>query len=101
GPLGYGILNGSLGLGAVVAATTLHRIRQRCTADQILMTATLYNVVVLLILAFVRNPYLIIAALIFSGAAWTSTMSTINVSVQLAVPAWVQARALGTYMMTF
>jgi hypothetical protein len=28
-------------------------------------------------------------------------MSTINVSVQLAVPAWVQARALGTYMMVF
>jgi MFS family permease len=101
GPLGYGILNGSLGLGAVIAATTLHRIRQRFTADQILAAATLYNVVVLLTLAFVRSPYLIIAALIFSGAAWTSTMSTINVSVQLAVPAWVQARALGTYMVTF
>jgi hypothetical protein len=28
-------------------------------------------------------------------------MSTINVSVQLAVPAWVQARALGAYLMTF
>ncbi len=84
GPLGYGILNGSLGLGAVIAATTLHRIRQRFTADQILATATLYNVVVLLILAFVHSPALIIAALIFSGAAWTSTMSTINVSVQLA-----------------
>src|SRR6202044_295100 len=53
GPLGYGILNGSLGLGAVIAATTLHRLRQRFTSDQILMTATLYNVVVLLILAFV------------------------------------------------
>jgi hypothetical protein len=52
-------------------------------------------------MAFVRSPYLIIAALIFSGAAWTSTMSTINVSVQLAVPAWVQARALGTYMTVF
>jgi MFS family permease len=101
GPLGYGILNGSLGLGAVMAATTLHRIRQRFTADQILAAATLYNVVVLLILAFVRDPYLIIVALVFSGAAWTSTMSTINVSVQLAVPAWVQARALGAYMMTF
>jgi MFS family permease len=101
GPLGYGILNGSLGLGAVIAATTLHRIRHRFTADQILATATLYNVVVLLILAFVPSPYVIIVALIFSGAAWTSTMSTINVSVQLAVPAWVQARALGTYMMVF
>jgi Transmembrane secretion effector len=55
----------------------------------------------LLVLAFVRSPSIIIATLLFSGAAWTSTMSTINVSVQLAVPAWVQARALGTYMMTF
>ena len=27
--------------------------------------------------------------------------TAINVSVQLAVPAWVQARALGTYLMTF
>ncbi|WP_433965765.1 MFS transporter [Tunturiibacter gelidiferens] len=101
GPLGYGILNGSLGLGAVIAATTLHRIRRRFSADQILATSTLYNVVVLLVLAFVRSPSILIATLILSGAAWTSTMSTINVSVQLSVPAWVQARALGTYMTTF
>jgi len=101
GPLGYGILNGSLGLGAVIGATLLHRVRQRFSADQILATASLYNVAVLLVLAFVRSPSLIIPTLILSGFAWTSTMSTINVSVQLAVPAWVQARALGTYMMTF
>jgi hypothetical protein len=101
GPLGYGILNGSLGVGAVIAATVLHRVRQRFSADQILGASTLYNVGVLLVLAFVRSPSIIIAALVFSGFAWTSTMSTINVSVQLAVPAWVQARALGTYMMTF
>ena len=101
GPLGYGILNGSLGVGALVAATTLHRVRQRFSADQILAASTLYNVAVLLVLAFVRSPYVIVGALLLSGAAWTSTMSTINVSVQLAVPDWVQARALGTYMMTF
>jgi MFS family permease len=101
GPLGYGLLNGSLGLGAVVGATLLHRIRQRFSADAILATATLYNVVVLLVLAYLHSPVAIIPVLILSGFAWTSTMSTINVSVQLAVPAWVQARALGTYMMTF
>jgi hypothetical protein len=28
-------------------------------------------------------------------------MATLNTSVQLSVPAWVQARALGTYLMTF
>ena len=101
GALGYGILNGSLGLGAVIAATSLYRIRQHFSADVILAASTYYNVAVLLVLAFVRSPSFIIATLILGGAAWTCTTSTINVSVQLAVPAWVQARALGTYLMVF
>jgi hypothetical protein len=101
GALGYGLLNGSLGVGAVIAATQLPRIRRRATADQILTVSTIYQSATLLILAFVRSPYLIIPALVLSGFAWTSTMSTLNVSVQLAVPAWVQARALGSYLMTF
>jgi MFS family permease len=101
GALGYGILNGSLGLGAVIAATSLYRIRQHFSADVILAASTYYNVAVLLVLAFVRSPSFIIATLILGGAAWTCTTSTINVSVQLSVPAWVQARALGTYLMVF
>ena len=101
GALGYGILNGSLGLGAVIAATILPRIRRRFSADNIITAATFYNVITLLILAFVHIPAIVILTLLLSGFAWTSTMSTLNVSVQLAVPAWVQARALGTYLMTF
>ncbi len=101
GALGYGILNGSLGIGAVIAATQLPRIRHRFSADKLIATATLYNVVTLLIVAFLRSPYIIIPTLILAGASWTSTMSTLNTSVQLSVPAWVQARALGTYLMIF
>ncbi len=101
GAMGYGILNGSLGLGAVVAATVLHRLRARFTADTILAAATAYNVVTLIVLAVVRSPAVIIATLIGGGFAWTSTMATLNTSVQLAVPAWVRARVIGTYLMTF
>jgi len=101
GALGYGILNGSLGIGAVIGATSLPRIRRHFTADKIIAAATLYDVITLLILAFAHYPYIIIPALILCGFAWTSTMSTLNTSVQLSVPAWVQARALGTYLMTF
>lgn len=101
GALGYGILNGSLGAGAVIAATTMPRIRRRFTADQIIAAATFYDVVTLFILAFVHYPAVIIPALLVSGFAWTSTMSTISTSVQLSVPAWVQARSLGTYQMIF
>jgi MFS family permease len=101
GAIGYGILNGALGVGALIGATTLPRLRRRVSADRIIAAATLYNVITLLILAFIHIPAVIIAILVISGFAWTSTMSTLNVSVQLSVPAWVRARALGTYLMVF
>jgi MFS family permease len=102
GALGYGILNGSLGLGAVIAATQLPRIRRRgVTADQILAVSTVYQAFTLLALAFIPSPWIIIPVLVGSGSCWTSSMSSINTSVQLAVPPWVTARALGAYMMIF
>jgi len=101
GALGYGILNGSLGFGAVIAATVLGRIRRRFGASRIIAVATIYQAFTLVVLAYVRIPSVLIVTLVFAGFSWTSTMATLNTSVQLAVPAWVQARALGTYLMTF
>ena len=101
GALGYGILNGSLGGGALLAATLLPRIRRRVPADRIIAVSTIYQALTMLVLAYVRSPAIVIATLVFAGFAWTSTMATLNTSVQLSVPAWVQARALGTYLMTF
>ncbi|RXH55156.1 MFS transporter [Granulicella sibirica] len=101
GALGYGILNGALGVGALIGASTLPRVRRKVPADTIITFATVAYVVTLLILAFVKSPPIVIGILVVAGYAWTSTMSTLNVSVQLSVPAWVQARALGAYLMTF
>jgi MFS family permease len=101
GALGYGILNGSLGLGAVVAAFTLPRVRHRFSTDRIIAIATFYNVATLVVLARVHRPSIIIPVLMAAGFCWTSTMASLNTSVQVSVPAWVQARALGTYLMTF
>ncbi len=101
GALGYGILNGSLGVGAVIAALTLPRVRLRFSADRIIAASTFYTVFTLTLLARVHRPSLIVATLIAAGYCWTSTMASLNTSVQVSVPAWVQARALGAYMMTF
>jgi MFS family permease len=101
GAMGYGILNGCLGVGAVVGATTLSRIRKHVDADTLLLVTTLYYIATLLVLAFVKIPAVVIVSLLGAGFAWTTTMSTLNVSVQLSVPGWVYARALGTYLMTF
>jgi MFS family permease len=101
GAMGYGILNGCLGVGAIFGATSLARIRRHIDADKLLACTGIYYVATLLILAFVHIPAVAIATLIGAGFAWTTTMSTLNVSVQLSVPGWVYARALGTYLMTF
>jgi len=101
GALGYGILNGCLGFGAVIAAAALPRLRRRLSVDRIIAVATFYNVGTLLVLALIPRPAIVIPTLILSGFCWTSTMASLNTSVQLSVPAWVQARALGAYMMTF
>jgi MFS family permease len=101
GAMGYGILNGCLGLGAVLGAILLARIRRRFDADTLLLAMTVYYIATMLVLALVRIPAVVIVTLIGAGFAWTTTMSTLNVSVQLSVPAWVYARALGVYLMAF
>src|ERR1700757_3331211 len=101
GALGYGILNGSMGLGAVIGATALPRVRRRLSADMIIACSTGVFIATLLILAFVHYPLIVIPVLLFAGFAWTSTMSTLNLAVQLSAPNWVQARALGIYQMVF
>jgi MFS family permease len=101
GAMGYGVLNGSMGLGAVIGATLLPRVRRLLSADQIIATATGVFVATILVLALVKMPWIIIPMLVAGGFAWTSAMSTLNLAVQVSVPAWVQARALGAYQMIF
>jgi MFS family permease len=101
GALGYGILNGSMGLGAVIGATCLPHFRRKFAADHIIQVSIGVYVMTLLILAFIRYPLVIIPALLLAGFAWTSTMSTLNLAVQVSAPNWVQARAVGTYQMIF
>jgi MFS family permease len=101
GAMGYGILNGSMGFGAVIGATNLPRVRRVLSADKIIASSTAVFVATLAVLALVKVPLIIIPMLIAGGFAWTSAMSTLNLAVQMSVPAWVQARALGAYQMIF
>lgn len=101
GAMAYGVLNGCLGLGAVLGAFTLPRLRRKVSADAITAGAALVFVCALSVLALSRNTAFIVLWLLAAGFAWTSTTSTFNVAVQLSVPAWVQARALGAYQTVF
>jgi len=101
GALGYGIFNGCIGIGAVLGAVCLPRLRRQLSADTIVFIATLAFTATLFVMAWVHHWLALIVALMLGGMAWTSTASSFNIAVQLSVPAWVQARSLGIYQMVF
>lgn len=101
GAMAYGVLNGCLGLGAVVGAVALPKIRHILSADQIILTSSGVFVATMAVLALVRSVPVIVLFLLAAGFAWTSVTSTLNAAVQLSVPHWVEARALGMYQMIF
>jgi predicted MFS family arabinose efflux permease/quinol monooxygenase YgiN len=101
GAMAYGVLNGCLGMGAVIGASLLPRLRRKVPAEWMLAGAGLIFATTLTTLALTRSTPLILFWLIAAGCAWTTTTSTLNIAVQLSVPDWVQARALGIYQMVF
>jgi MFS family permease len=101
GAMGYGILTGCIGAGAVAGALLLPHFRKRLSADSIVNWSAVVFAATLLVMAWAPQWLLLVVALFFGGMAWTSTTSCLNIAIQLSVPAWVQARSLGIYQMVF
>ena len=90
----FGLLLAAIGIGAVAGATLLPRLRERISRDRLVLLASLLYALFLLALALVRNFYVLLPAMLLSGAAWIAVLSNLQVAAQTSVPAWVRARAL-------
>jgi MFS family permease len=101
GPEIFGLLLGCVGIGAVAAGLTLARVRSRVSADRVILTGSLGVVLATLALAYVRNIAILAPAMLVLGGAWITAMSTLQVSAQLSLPAWVRARGLAVFIATF
>jgi MFS family permease len=99
GPTGYGGLLGCFGAGAVTAGLLLGPARRRLSAERLVTGAALVFAASQLVLAGARALAPAAVALFVAGAAWLSLLSTLNATAQLAIPAWVRARALAIYML--
>lgn len=101
GAMGYGILMACIGAGAVLGAIFLPHLRRHFSTNSIVNMATGVFIATLLVMSTVHLFWPLVPALLIGGMAWVSTTSSLNISVQLSVPAWVQARSLGIYQMVF
>ena len=99
GPLTYGALLGAFGAGAVIGALSSVRLRRLWSPERLVRVAATALASGAAIAAVSPVLPLTLAALVLAGAGWVSALSTFNVSVQMAAPRWVVARAVALYQM--
>ncbi|MXI47081.1 MFS transporter [Pseudomonas moraviensis] len=97
----YGLLLGGVGIGAVLGAMFLPRIRDRINPDLLVAGASLLYALVLAGLAMLRDLYWLIPVMVISGAAWIAVLSSLQMATQTSVPNWVRARALSVSILVF
>jgi len=98
---GYGVLLGCLGVGSIMAAMLVGRLREAWSPDVLATSGMVLFGLVSMALAYLTQFGLVALALVAAGMAWMSVNSTLNISAQTSLPAWVRARALAVYLLVF
>jgi len=99
GASGYGVLLGSLGLGAVVGAVVMPRLRPRYTSDAVVDVTSLAFAAVAGAVGLLPVFAFACVVLVVCGFCWMVPLSTLNIETQSIAPAWVRARALAFHLL--
>ncbi len=102
GALGYGLLLGCLGVGAVIGAALMPQVQRMVpVVDGRVALSTVVLALVMLAFGSLRTLLVLCLLAVIGGVAWIMLVSSFNVAAQEASPAWVRARALGAYLVVY
>jgi MFS family permease len=101
GPDGYGLLLGSVGLGAVGGAFLVPRVRALVGANVVVTGGMFGYAIAVLVVGLVEDVPMAVGALVLAGTAWIAVQSTLAASAQVLLPAWTRARALAYFQLVF
>ncbi|MGH7903488.1 MAG: MFS transporter [Candidatus Dormibacteraceae bacterium] len=99
--LGYGLLLGCLGGGAVIGAAVLPAVRERLEANTLSAAAAALYALATATVALITARGVVMVAVVIAGMAWITLASTFNSIVQTVVPDWVRARSLSNYLIVY
>ena len=99
--VGYGMLLGFFGGGALVGAYLLPKIRSRFSLNNIVAGTTILMALTIAGLATVRSFIIILGILAAGGMAWLILISVFSIAVQAVIPSWVRGRVLSVFMLVF
>jgi MFS family permease len=99
--IGYGILLGCFGVGAIVGALVMQPARARWSTEAVVSSG-----VAILGLAYMATSGLhrlltLAPVMLIGGAAWVTFISLINALIQNLAPDWVHARVLAIFFLVY
>ena len=99
GSVGFGIMLGCFGAGALAGAGILPSLRRRMPVNKVVALATLVFAAATFATPRLDTFVAMCASLFAGGGAWITIVATLNVSAQTMCPSWLRARALSMYLL--
>ncbi|MFZ0800374.1 MAG: MFS transporter [Terriglobales bacterium] len=99
GATGYGVLLGCFGLGALLGALALPRLREKLSVDGVVVAAILIFAGMTFAAGRAETFAVLCAVMLVAGAAWIGILACLNVAAQTMCPAYIRARALSFYLL--
>jgi MFS family permease len=93
-----GAMVGSVGIGAILAALMLKRLRQRFDLDAIMLGAGLLTAAALAMVPAAPVPAVLAALHVALGFGWLLGFSSIHLAAQLRLAPWIRARGSAIYL---
>ena len=97
GPQLYGLLLGTIGVGAVSGAFLLPRLKAMLGPDRLVVVATCGTALALVLFGLAQTPVVAFAASLMAGLSWIAVLAPINVSAQVGLPSWIKGRGLSLF----
>jgi len=99
--IGYGVLLGCFGAGAIGGALIMQSARARYSTEVVVSTGVLILGLVILTISGVHRLGALAPVLLVGGAAWVTFISLISALVQNLAPDWVRARVLSIFILVY
>ena len=99
--IGYGLLLGCFGAGAIAGALVMQSARARWSTETVVSTGVVILGLVMVAIGGLHRLSTLAAVMLIGGAAWVIFISLINALVQNLAPDWVRARVLAIFILVY
>ncbi|MEI9978619.1 MAG: MFS transporter [Edaphobacter sp.] len=99
--VGYGLLLGCFGVGAMIGALIMQAARARWSTEAVVSTGVAVLGFVIVAISSLHRLSTLAPVILVGGAAWVVFISIISALIQNLAPDWVRARVLAVFVLIY